>query len=108
MTQTLSVEERLVLLSILKPMEGSIVTLRLIRGLMERLGITSDEALALGLVEDGGKVTFKAGVVAPKDFEFAPAEAGILRSALSRLSDQGKLAMHHIGVFEKFVEGESA
>jgi hypothetical protein len=98
----LGIGERLMVLSIL-PKEGSFVTLRLIRGLIDRLGLTAEEITKFGVVEEGGNVKWHISGNEPIDFEFADAELDLIKKELKRMDSENKLPIDLFPVYEKFM-----
>jgi hypothetical protein len=97
----LNVGERLMTLSVL-PKEGSFVTLKVIRTLVSRLAMTSEEIQNFEMVEKDGKVHFNAKGTEPMEFEFDPAELEIIRKSLTKLDREQKLDIEMFTVYEKF------
>ena len=107
----LNVFERLNAMQIL-PKEGTFVTLKLVKDVGEKLGISQDEFEEYDVVEerkDGkktGKVEWNSekGIV-PKGLEFTAREIVLVADALKELDTDKKLTQIHLSLYEKFVEG---
>ena len=107
----LNIPERIALLQIL-PAEGSMITLRVIRELQNKLSFTADELKAYKIenhpVSDGGAmITWDTNFTATtKDIELNEAEVGIISNQLRRLESMGRLHMSMFSIYERFVEGK--
>jgi hypothetical protein len=97
----LGIGERLMVLSLL-PKEGSFVTLRLIRGLIDRLGLSPEEITKYNIVEEEGNVRWMKEGNEPLEFEFADAETDIIKKELKRMDSENKLPIDLFTVYEKF------
>jgi len=97
----LNVGERLIVLSVL-PREGSVVTLKLIRELISRLGITTEEFKDFEIVEAEGTVKWNLKGAVPIEFEFDDKELELIRKELRSLEHMDKLKMEMLPVYEKF------
>ena len=106
-TVTLSVPERIALLSIL-PKEGNIVTLKILRDLGNELGLTEGE-VKQGEIELGnGMLRWNPEAIAEMDKDVSMGEAAtkVVVEALTALSDQNKMGMVHLALYERFVSEE--
>lgn len=104
----LNVGERIVALSVL-PKEGNFVTLRLVRNLGEKLGLSADEHEKYEIkinTETGIASWNKKGIEELVGLEFKNKEVEIIRTALEELDKEQKLKNEHFSLYEKFVEGE--
>lgn len=102
----LSVNERLVLLSIM-PRAGDILTVRIVREMVNDLSFSEAEIKKLGL-----KVTEK-GVVVPankavkkhtKKVLLGSVRLSIIVSELKKLESKKQLQVSHIGIWDRFVK----
>ena len=100
----LNVAERLTLMGVL-PREGSFVTLKLLRGLADKVGLKDEEFKELGVKQSGDKVEWNAKGIEPKEFEFGEKETDIIKEALQELDKSKKLSQQTYSLFEKFIEG---
>ncbi len=114
----LTIGERFGLLGIL-PNEGDFVTLKLVRNLQEKLSVNEDDFKKYGILTEGEEYTVQDGVVrvvkeggvrwAPEsadlvdDIEIGGKTLSIVVGILEKLSNENKLSMQHISLFEKFV-----
>ncbi len=100
----LSVLERFMVLNCL-PKEGNIVLLRLRQGLIDKVGLSSEEILALEVHQTPeGKVTWRNDLPQEVEIEITPAEAGVIKDALRQLDRSGKLIPDQLSIWKKFVE----
>ena len=103
----LNVGERMMVLGMM-PKEGSIVTLRLTRGLVEKLGLSAQEIQEFGVVEETvdnqNMVRWNAAGSTPKEIEFAEVESDLIRKELRKLDTGEKLTAGMIPIYEKFME----
>ena len=97
----LNIGERLIVCSIL-PKEGSVVTLRTIRGLISKLGLTPEEIQEYEVIEKDGMCMWNSQGGSPKDFELHDVELDIIRKQLRDLDTNKKLLMEQMEVYDKF------
>jgi len=97
----LNVGERLIVCSIL-PKEGNVVTIRSIRELISRLGLTPEEIKEYEVVEKDGMCMWNVKGNEPKEFEFHDVELAMIRKQLRDLDAMSKLHMEQMPVYEKF------
>ena len=100
----LNVFDRLTLMGIL-PKEGSFVTLKVIRDLINSLGIEDEEFKEFDIKQEGTKVFWneKKGAV-EKEFEFGDKAEQIVVDTLKELDLSKKLEQSHFSLYEKFVK----
>lgn len=101
MDKKLTCGERLIVLNIM-PKEGNFVTLRMIRTLVDKLGLTAEEIVDFGIVETNGQVRWGPMGSVEKEFEFAQAEVDLIKKQLKKMDDDGKLTNDTFSVYEKF------
>ncbi len=101
----LKVAERLNALQIL-PKEGSYITLKVQRGLQEKLGFDSKELEELEIKQDEetGLVTWNKEKDEPVKFEFDLKEIELISDVLKELDKEKKLSTNHFSLYEKFVK----
>jgi len=106
MKTDLNVIERLTVMDLL-PKEGSFVTLKLIRNLLEKIGFTGEELVEYELKQEGNLASWniEKGKVG-KPFEFGKKEEEVIASSLRKLDEEKKLEQRHVSLFEKFIGGE--
>ena len=102
----LTVIERILLLGIL-PGEGNFVTLKIVRQLRENLSFSEAEIAALGVHQEGERITWNAAAEEPGGSEIAIGEKAtdIVVEALRKLDREGKLTEQLLSVWEKFIPG---
>lgn len=101
METRLDIRERLLLFHIL-PLEGNIVTLKIIRDLKNQLGITEEEYKAAEMKKDGETFTWNNEAVQSKEFHIGDVAAGIIKDALLSLNKDNKLKEEMISLYDKF------
>ena len=100
----LTVLERLVALGLLPP-EGNVATLRLIRNLVEKVGLTAEEYEFYKVEEKDGNLLWDLQAEPQSnEFELKLVELNILREALEKLNSEEKLTSNHLSLYEKIVE----
>ena len=103
---TLSVGERLILLSLL-PQRGNIFTLKELRVAQEEVGFSGDEQTAIGLTVANGQATWKPGA-ADKAVTFTSFIFDLIRQLLKEKDEKKELEAAHITLYDKFVVVEVA
>lgn len=98
----LNVGERMIVLGVL-PKEGNFVTIRMIRTLISKLGLSAEEIKDYEVVEDNGTVRWNPKKAGESEFEFADAELAMIKKSLMKLDEGNKLTQEMIPVYEKFV-----
>ena len=106
-----NITDRFALLNIL-PMQGSIVTLRLVQELKMSLSFSEEEIekwkINNKLIEGGAIVTWDEDFTnETKDIKIGKATATVIKQILTRLSNQSQLRFDAIPLYEKFVEGKA-
>ncbi len=101
----LNLLERLTLLKIL-PKENSFLTLKVVRGLTEKLGVEEKEFKEFGIIQDKktGQITWNEKGTKEKEFEIGEKENDIIIESLKGLDKEKKLVTEHLTLYEKFVE----
>ena len=103
----LSVYERIILINIL-PHEGDFRSLKILRELREDLAFSEEENAALEFkTEDGGIVQWRKDADVVKDVQIGEIAHGIIVDTLRQLDRQKKLHESHMGLYERFVEGDA-
>lgn len=97
----LEVVERFNLLGIL-PKEGNILTMKLVQGLSDLLGFDEDEQKAINFKQEEGRVTWDPKVK-PQELDIGELAHDVIRDALKKLSDEQKLPLNLVALFDKFV-----
>lgn len=100
----LGVLDRLLILNIL-PKEGNIITLRLIRDIIQKVGLSDKELKDLKMKQiDNGRVTWDNSKEIIKDINLGESAIGIISDEFKRLNKDKKLTMEHMNVYDKFVK----
>ena len=102
----LNLVERIVILEIL-PKENNFVTLKLIRDLMSKLGISAEEHIEFKVKEiknENGTVNITWNTKGNEDKEIiiGEKESDLIFESLDILDKQKKLTDKHISIYEKF------
>jgi hypothetical protein len=92
------------------PKEGGFVTLRLVRDLTQKVGLSAEELEKFGVKEeqrDGMTVAvWRTDIDTTAEIELKEKEADIVVDALKKLDEQKKLEQRHFTLFEKFMKKE--
>jgi hypothetical protein len=103
----MQVNERFLAMQIIAPMEGSFATLRMVRELSTKLGISGDEYKALKIQEKDGQITWDGSVDGEgKEFTFSEGEIELMGKALKALDESKKMKQTHFSLYEKIVENK--
>jgi hypothetical protein len=100
----LGVKERFVLQRVL-PVEGNLITLRIVRDLQRELGFSEEELAKIGFVTEGAQTTWNVDGDIAKDVPIGEVAKGVIVDALKELETSKRLPMDCLDVYEKFVEG---
>jgi hypothetical protein len=105
----LNVLERSTLIEML-PGEGNIITLRLKRDLITKVGFSAKdfEEFEIKSIQDENDptkswTTWNAKGVAPTEKDFADAEIELVKKELQKLDSAGKLTDKMLSIYEKFM-----
>ena len=101
MKKQLNVGDRLMVISVL-PKEGDFVTIRMIRGLIAKLGLSAEEITDFEIKSEEGNVMWNSKGSVVLDFEFHEAEIDLIKKSLKRLEEDKKLTQDTFTVYEKF------
>lgn len=100
----LNVGERILLLNVIPPAEGTFVFLREVRELRESLGFTTAEAAEIGLKATSTSVTWDPGKNPVKEIRIGPMAADYISKSIVSAKD---LREEHMEFYSRFVkEGE--
>lgn len=104
----LTLSERLQVVEVL-PREGNIISLRLIHDLKMKLSPTAEEIKQFKITVIGqGQIQFSAEANAvPTKMKFLPAELELIRKQFTDLSNQNKLSLEMVGVYNIFFNVDS-
>ena len=98
----LNVGERMIVLGIL-PKEGTYITLQLIRGLNEKLGLTAHDLQEFEITEEHDNIHWNEKGSLPIEYTFIPIEVDLIKKQLLKLDSEGTLHQEMISVYEKFM-----
>lgn len=98
----LQISERLVLLSIL-PAEGDYSTLKIVRELRESLSFNEGEHKKYNLRNEEGKIFWNNDAGEPKEIPIGEKAKDIIVNAFKELSEQKKLRIEYMELYERFV-----
>lgn len=100
----LTVKDRLLITAIL-PKEDNAVTLRIIRGLKEKLAFTPEEHEFLQIREEAGGTRWSDEYADyATEIEITDLEEPIIKRSLKQLDREQKLPMIALDLYERFVE----
>jgi hypothetical protein len=97
----LTVLERMAVLSTL-PKEGSFITLKVLREMIQRVGFTAEELKKFEIKEKEGKAEWNIKGNDPVEFEFSDIELDIIRKQFKKLDSENKLVQEMFSTYEKF------
>jgi len=103
MKVTLNVSERLHLIPVL-PQENNYATLRVIRELIGKLGLSAAEFEEFDVKQEGNKMFWDEKKDTGKEFDFGLTETEIIVAALKEADANKKLLAAHLPLYEKFVK----
>ena len=106
----LNVYERLLAMQLL-PQEGNYITLKLIRDLSSKLGLSADEMKEYDIKqlqdkEGKSQVSWNAKGNEGKDIDFKEKEVDLIKDVLAGFDKDKKLEQKYFTLYEKFVEGD--
>ena len=102
-TFTLSVLDRVVILSIL-PAEGNMVTLLALRQLKESVVFSEFENSKLDVKIEDGNLFWNKEKEENKDVEVSDTMLTVIQNALKKMDAEGKLTEQMIDTYQKFIE----
>ena len=102
----LKIAERIMLGAMLAPLAADVVTLRIVRHLQEEFSFSEEEAEALELKTEDGRVTWNLDVPQTKEFEFKPAALRIIQEQLRKASASKSLTLQQLDLYDKFCPEE--
>jgi hypothetical protein len=102
----LKVAERLMLLTLLAPIEGDVTALRVVRSVQEKLGFTDEENTALNFQQEGGQIRWQTAADVPTEIEIGPAAKAIIANQLKKMNAAKRLSLQQLDLYEKFVKDE--
>lgn len=100
----LSLRERLVLVRVL-PVEGSLLTMKVVTALRDDLLPTEQERVDWKIIEsEDGVIRWGPGLPQDVEIHVPLPVVGIITEALQELDKQKKLTAEHLSLCEKFLE----
>jgi hypothetical protein len=101
----LGVLERIALLQLLPPSEGSYVTYKILQDLKTSLGFNEDELKELNLIQNQEEktVTWDVTKEFKKEISIGDKAKSIIVEALNKLDAEGKINQNNVSLYEKFV-----
>ena len=98
----LDVGERMVVISIL-PKEGNFLTLRVLRTLVSRIGLTAEEIKEFEVVQEGDRIVWNQKGYELLEFDLADVELDMIKQELKKLDSENKLTQDMFSIYEKFI-----
>lgn len=105
MEKMLNVGERIVLMQLL-PKEGNFATLRLLRDMNAKIGLSADELTEFEVVQEGINTKWNQKGLNLVPIDFKNKEIEIITKGLNALDKDNKLDLNQLTLFEKFVSDE--
>ena len=99
----MNVIERLQAMTILKPLQGNIVTLRVVDRAMRVLSLKENELAEFDIKQDEktGSVSWNENGKAMREIPLNATAVSIIKDELKKLNDTGKLTLEMLGLAEK-------
>lgn len=98
----LKVKDRIQLLNVL-PGTGSIVTLKIVRALRERLSFSEDDIKTFGIKESGEMINWEPSSDTGTEIEIGEKAHEIIVDAFKTASSKGELTLDMVDLYDKFV-----
>jgi len=99
----LGIAERINVLNIL-PVEGNIITLRVVNELRGALSFSEKEIADAGIKQDtDGRITWDHTAGVGKDVKIGDTAKDIIKTALKKLDDEKKLTAQLVPIWDKFM-----
>jgi len=99
-----SVAERLTLLATI-PKEGSLVTLRILRDLLNNLSFSESEVGSLKFQDNpNGTIQWSPEGDIPKEVEIGPSALKIILEAFKKGDEAGTLSLMHLAIYDRLTE----
>ena len=103
MIKKLNIGERLMVMSIL-PKEGDFVTLRAIRDMVAKIGLSAKDMETYDVTQKEGVTRWNKEGLKLAEIDFEVFELEIITSTLKKLNEDKKLTPQLFDVYEKFME----
>ena len=100
----INVHNRLLILNAI-PKEGDILTVRVVKDLSDKIGLSSDEVTDWEVkTSPSGNITWNVDKIQNKEIEFNLSEKSIISDALRKLNKESKLTVEYLDVYKLFVD----
>lgn len=99
---SLSVAERLSLQNIL-PVEGTVLTMRLVRGVVEKTSLSAREISAWEVQQNGSSVQWNMKKAKNRTIAYNTLELNLIVTRLTELDHDEKIRLDLLGLYEKFI-----
>lgn len=96
-----TVEERLLMLNLLPPAEGNLLTVKITHDLRQGLAFSEEDLAILQIEQSDGQLRWQNGV-GPKELEVGPHIAKVIYDELAKLNEGERLREGHLSLAEKF------
>jgi hypothetical protein len=101
MNKDLTIKDRLIILSIL-PQENDIATLKIIRDLQNKLGITEEEYKEVELTIKDGVYSWNTDKDKPKGYDLGEKSIDIIKDSFNLKDKQKKITLEMIDTYDLF------
>ncbi|MFA6358883.1 MAG: hypothetical protein WCY09_09535 [Candidatus Omnitrophota bacterium] len=98
----LTLPNRLLILSNI-PKEGNIITLRIVRELINELALTAEEISEFEVIQLENAVQYNEKAKIPKSFPLDDVKVDVIKKAFKELNDKNKLTLDLVEVYDKFL-----
>jgi hypothetical protein len=99
----LKAKERITLLNVL-PVQGDILTLRLITEMRKDLSFSEREHIDLEIKSSGNAITWNSMKDTPKKILYGPIKLKLIQDELKKLNDEKKLTLDHVPLYDLFMD----
>lgn len=96
------VTERITLMQLL-PQEGDYLTYKILSELRTALAFSEEELKEFEMVVNGDKVTWNPDKATDKEVKVGDKGKEIIKAALKKLDDSGKISGSNVSLYEKFM-----
>lgn len=103
----LTVMERLLILNMCLPREGDIATMRIVRDLNGKMGLTEDEHKKWDVKSEGGQIVWDNNIPQEAEIEMGDMAKAIIAEQLMALDKSGKITQDHLSLCDKFIQDKS-
>jgi hypothetical protein len=96
-----TIEERLIMLSLLPPAEGNLLNVKITHDLRQGLAFSEEDLAILQFEQSDGRLNWQNGI-GLKELEIGPHIANVIYDELAKLNESEKLREGHLSLAEKF------